>query len=477
MTTITELNNDVLLAIASNLNGFDLTRLSSVCRRFRTLCVHDSLWKSACLRDFNLSERRVPVIPPQQTTNQTIETNNSSERFPSTRECATFRDAHAAIRKICAEEGEASIDGGKLYRAARCFETLCSWYRTNLPEVITTLNPGINRGQWLEGCSKINLDPLSPAATTLWSIYRCYNGQRIIFEEDNRTMDMFFGMFGGFSAYSNIVCTRLFKFQKSVDTTIRMRSANKIQPTHIAFACSFNRNRFFCIDTRTGLVVFYPTHQIHYLRAVPEGDKHVHDGLLRWFEHFASSLQGEMYAVGPILPQSPDLRGIVLFARSGPRFRQCVTRGVLVTATSMWTPNMDTGFIYSITVRLLVPGDEGYQTREQRGFDTAQLRDRHWNIIDGPGQPKHVRGPGVVGKFPLIQEGGFWDHNQDTIDDEAPFVEGTFVYQSCSGLLSSEEASFGGEFTFVFPNLSDPVDEFDVIVPRFPLVPQVDYHF
>ena len=39
------------------------------------------------------------------------------------------------------------------------------------------------------------------------------------------------------------------------------------------------------------------------------------------------------------------------------------------------------------------------------GPDTVQLRSRHWRITDGNGRTEEVRGPGVVGKTPVLKPG------------------------------------------------------------------------
>lgn len=39
------------------------------------------------------------------------------------------------------------------------------------------------------------------------------------------------------------------------------------------------------------------------------------------------------------------------------------------------------------------------------GSDTVQLRSRHWRITDGNGRTEEVRGPGVVGKTPVLKPG------------------------------------------------------------------------
>lgn len=39
------------------------------------------------------------------------------------------------------------------------------------------------------------------------------------------------------------------------------------------------------------------------------------------------------------------------------------------------------------------------------GPETVQLLSRHWIITDADGKEEHVRGPGVVGKTPILKEG------------------------------------------------------------------------
>lgn len=54
----------------------------------------------------------------------------------------------------------------------------------------------------------------------------------------------------------------------------------------------------------------------------------------------------------------------------------------------------DRHFVWSYTV-----------TIENRGSEPVQLLSRYWNITDGFGHVKEVRGPGVVGAQPVIAPG------------------------------------------------------------------------
>jgi ApaG protein len=64
--------------------------------------------------------------------------------------------------------------------------------------------------------------------------------------------------------------------------------------------------------------------------------------------------------------------------------------------------------------------DEGrfvwaYHVRiENRGGETVQLRNRHWQITDGRGQMQEVRGPGVVGEQPTLGPGESFEYTSGT---------------------------------------------------------------
>ncbi|MEZ4814137.1 MAG: Co2+/Mg2+ efflux protein ApaG [Bdellovibrionota bacterium] len=74
------------------------------------------------------------------------------------------------------------------------------------------------------------------------------------------------------------------------------------------------------------------------------------------------------------------------------------TRGVKI---SVWpafdeenTKRNNAIFVYSYTVKI-----------ENNGKDMVQLLNRHWIIRDAFGQVDEVKGPGVIGKQPILQPG------------------------------------------------------------------------
>ena len=77
---------------------------------------------------------------------------------------------------------------------------------------------------------------------------------------------------------------------------------------------------------------------------------------------------------------------------------EAVTRGVRVHVESQFDPDRSEPsqsqwfFLYTISIA-------------NEGSETVQLLTRHWIITDGTGKVEEVRGPGVVGKQPILKPG------------------------------------------------------------------------
>jgi ApaG protein len=84
-------------------------------------------------------------------------------------------------------------------------------------------------------------------------------------------------------------------------------------------------------------------------------------------------------------------------------------------ANSQWR------FIYTVTI-----------TNE--GQETVQLLTRHWIITDGSGQVEEVRGPGVVGKQPVLRPGESFQYTS-SCPLATPFgiMEGTYQMVTDAG--------------------------------------------
>ena len=83
---------------------------------------------------------------------------------------------------------------------------------------------------------------------------------------------------------------------------------------------------------------------------------------------------------------------------------EAVTRNVRVHVESEFAPGRSSPaenkwfFLYTIRI-----------TNE--GAETVQLLSRHWLITDAMGEVREVRGPGVVGKQPVLEPGESFEYS------------------------------------------------------------------
>jgi ApaG protein len=106
---------------------------------------------------------------------------------------------------------------------------------------------------------------------------------------------------------------------------------------------------------------------------------------------------------------------------------EAVTRGVRVQVESEYAPDRSDPsrnewfFLYSIRI-----------TNE--GSETVQLLTRHWIITDGTGHVEEVRGPGVVGKQPILAPGESFEYTSGC-PLSTPFgvMEGTYQMTTAGG--------------------------------------------
>lgn len=82
---------------------------------------------------------------------------------------------------------------------------------------------------------------------------------------------------------------------------------------------------------------------------------------------------------------------------------EIVTRGIRVAVTSRFVPERsnpsESAWFFAYTIRI-----------SNEGGETAQLLSRHWVITDANGRTEEVRGPGVVGRQPVLPPGQTFEY-------------------------------------------------------------------
>ena len=115
------------------------------------------------------------------------------------------------------------------------------------------------------------------------------------------------------------------------------------------------------------------------------------------------------------------------------------TRAIRVTVRPQYLPDQSdpakAQYVWAYQVRI-----------ENRGDETVQLRSRHWKITDGLGRLQEVKGPGVVGKTPMLRPGDVFEYTSGTP-------------------LSTPSGIMGGTYQMV----DEAGVKFDIEVPTFSL--------
>ena len=106
---------------------------------------------------------------------------------------------------------------------------------------------------------------------------------------------------------------------------------------------------------------------------------------------------------------------------------QAVTRNIEVSVTPEYVSERsapDRGeYFWAYTIEIT-----------NRGADTVQLRTRHWRITDGFGRQQEVRGPGVVGKQPVLKPGESFEYTSGVpLPTPSGFMTGTYGMVTASG--------------------------------------------
>ena len=106
---------------------------------------------------------------------------------------------------------------------------------------------------------------------------------------------------------------------------------------------------------------------------------------------------------------------------------EALTRGVRVVVRSEYAAERSEPsknqwfFLYTISIA-------------NEGPETVQLLTRHWLITDGTGHVEEVRGPGVVGKQPMLKPGESFEYTSGCpLGTPFGVMEGTYQMVTESG--------------------------------------------
>ncbi len=369
-----------------------------------------------------------------------------------------------------------TIYGPYLLRAAYLWRKIHHWCRSDESgmfgdRLLETLRPGIKQ---FEGRFAGRRGYTFEGAHACEAIFAFCDGQNDLISDAEYKNCKEVAFFGGLYVYDHQNYTRL----TATDDSLKMFLALNNHSTDIPISCNYSPRtlRFICLDVETGeLTLQY--HGRDGLLSIPaykcKGERKFDVGLL-WMEEYVNRLENRHLQVSEthLIEMDDGAKFGVLSAFPSvhsPLTSRNVTRGIEVVASSVGASEL--GFvIYSIRIRMLTQGEDGYLTPQERGFDTCQLFSRHWIIHNrAENTSDQVNGEGVVGRYPLLREGGYRDDTQNraAVISQGEEETGTFQYQSC---CDTADGSFKGQIKFVPGSIQDPTgEEFFVDVGEFAL--------
>jgi len=351
------------------------------------------------------------------------------------------------------------VSGPMFEEACNSWSRIKGWCAEQAPAIIDTLNAAATS----EVCSDVESWNVLPGG--LRAIYGIHNGQT---KADSNDQESFFtGLIGGYSFYNHFVCTRLLSLADATEWTQKLHDQvpgfQDLHKSKLLIAASFRFDKLFFVDLKDCSMCI-ADHSLTTLIPCAPGS------MLDWFSEYSHRLQNGTYRWSPLFPDQPETDGINLFPDQGEQVTVGTCSGIEVRSSAIYVPESpNAGWTYSLRLKLLPTS-----TEEERGFRNCQLHMRHWEITDKNGDVKHVSGEGVVGKMPVLRDGGYIDKGPagDGSDND-----GTFVYQSCSGEMDGG-GTFGGRITLVPGEIDErePGDDITLRVPAFPLsVPKYIY--
>jgi len=376
----------------------DLMRAGLVCRAWHAASAHNRPWRHLCFRDW-----RATALPQPEPAASSSSPSSFKELY------AQLAREHGAYRHLYA-------------RTHDMWEAYETWLSAHAPRISLEPPAALQEIELLEAELGYSLPPEMKCAL------RMHNGQN--WEGP--------GLLGGYSFYDHKVELRL------IGVTIMRHVVSQFKrvPLHewlskscpIAFS---NRHKFVVVlmedvegQGRRGNVVVTTSDMNNTIVIAKDYTQYISSHL--------SKLQQGLYKV------DPKSGGINLFPLPGARgVGVATTRNITVEAAPLFIEEMAelgrtaNNYLWAYQIRMHMPSDCSARP--------CQLRSRRWEITDGNGNREVVEGQGVVGMFPVMEPGAF------------------FQYESCCQLNT---ASGHMEGHFVMEDL-ETHESFEIVVPRF----------
>jgi len=357
-----------------------------------------------------------------------------------------------------ADKRARQINAPYFLRAAHLWTQIEAWCKSNesMPVGRRILKQLLNGTSFNGGRFK---GVALPGTDAFRAIFSFYDGQ-ISFNDDhvgtNPEDQLLSGLFGGYFLYQNLINMRLSSSKESSSESsngrVLIAHNSHYKPRHIYLNCD-NGMVYLCSSMDDP-----NRHNVPISRS-SENDKF--DAGLVWMEEFARRITMREIEVTSIHPEMP-FKSLLQYPtlqcqrqvdcgleRPMPVASRAVSKGIEVIASSYFDPTTPEMISYSIQIRLLRNGEDGYLSPSERGFETCQLLSRHWRLVEEDGRADAVDGDGVIGLYPILMDNAYKVHVDTTLD-------GTFRYESCA---RKSCRVFQGQMRFIPGSINEPVGE------------------
>ncbi|TSQ58058.1 F-box only protein 3 [Bagarius yarrelli] len=391
--SLDSLPSDPLLLILSFLDFRDLVSCSLVSRRLNDLTGHNPLWRRLCLKHWLLTEA------------------DKEQRGQSW--CELFQDFYSDLGRY--------IDYYSTLKKA--WDELKSYLGQKCPRMIASLK---------EGAKEEELDAIeSQIDCKLPNDYRCsyriHNGQKLVVP----------GLMGSMALSNHYRSEDLLDIETAAGGFQQRKGMRQCLP--LTFCFHTGLSQYMALESTEGRMrseIFY--HCPDQLAQDPSAIDMFITGS-NFTEWFTSYVQNVVTGEYPIIRDQ-----IFRYVHD----KKCVatTDNITVSVSTSFLPELSSvhppHFFFTYRIRIEM-------AKSALPESACQLDSRYWKITNANGNVEEVRGPGVVGEFPVMTPGKVHE------------------YASCTTFSTTSEYMEGH---YTFHRLKNKAEVFDVTIPRFHMV-------
>ncbi|KAL4232987.1 hypothetical protein ACF0H5_007674 [Mactra antiquata] len=362
---ILTLPDECLVTIFRCLHYSDIVSLSSVCKRLNYLCYDDKLWKWQCIHKFL--------------------DNCKTEK--------TWREHFIGLFK---EYGHY-----KYYKEIKiAWNKVENFLSKFCPSILESLQDGVSETD----LNKVEDIIGHKLPEDLRMSYRIHNGQTM---SSNKP-----GLMGGGMVSTHIRSDSLVPLNIIQQSYTESGVVSGCCVISLDFATE-EKNYVVIHDTddlKTGNICYikHGSGGIFYFTLATS--------FREWFCDYADKLDNEAYYI---------THGYIFRFYHEPR---CIDGeyGIIVKPTTCFIPELSISFpsTYFFAYRIILEMDHNSPLEL-----SCRLKSRYWHITDGDGNVEEVRGPGVVGEYPVMKPGAKFDWiSCVTFDTPVGEMKGSFTF-------------------------------------------------